>query len=166
MDLEFANSPSESTWERPCVPDWSLQDLIEAEEAENSNDTSPRAEALRRAQRELYDLCRGTSPCSDLGNFFEAWEDPNHPDLVQPNALLWFEVSEPYAKAFENDRVDAAQVLLAHGVKPRDPDLWAALKILEETGSKHGLEIILEAGWEIDKPTNSNPTSHNSSLLG
>ena len=89
MDLEFANSPSESTWERPCVPDWSLQDLIEAEEAENSNDTSPRAEALRRAQRELYDLCRGTSPCSDLENFFEAWKDPNHPDLVQPNALIW-----------------------------------------------------------------------------
>jgi hypothetical protein len=166
MDLEFANSPSESTWERPYVPGWSLQDLTEAEEAGNSNDTSPRAEALRRAQRELYDLCRGTGPCSDLENFFEAWKDPNHPDLVQPNALLWFEVSEPYAKAFENDRVDAARVLLAHGVKPRDPDLWAALKILEETGSKYGLEIILEAGWGIDEPTNSNPTSHNSSLLG
>ena len=165
MDLEFANSPSESTWERPCVPGWTLQDLTEDDKAGNSNGTSPRAEALRRAQRELHDLCRGTGPCSDIENFFEAWKDPNHPDQVQPNALLWFEVSEPYGNAFESDRVDVARVLLAHRVKPREPDLWAAQKILEETGSKYALKIILQAGWGIDQPISSSPMSHTSSLL-
>jgi len=123
---------------------------------------TPRAEILARAQRTLSELCSSTAPRSGLEEFLAAWQDPLQPNHIQPNALAWFQAVEPLARAIENDREDLARILLAHGVKPERPDVWAALEILKATGSRTALEMLLDGGWGIDEPLNED----SSSILG
>ncbi|KAF2999244.1 hypothetical protein E8E13_002651 [Curvularia kusanoi] len=154
MDQEFASSPSESTWEPPRV----LHTFIRS----YPDEITTRGQVFRRAQEELWELCKATGSCSALEDFLKRWRDPKHPDRIQPNALAWFEEEDFIACALSNGRQDAVRIMQAHGVKPGEVAVLAALTILEETASKQELELILEGGWGIDEPV-----SHSSPpLLG
>ncbi|KAJ4986125.1 ankyrin repeat protein [Stagonosporopsis vannaccii] len=157
MYLDFASDPSQASWEAPPMP--RLDNLQEDTTHKHRNIVNPRAESLAHAQRQLSKLCTSTAPRSGLEEFLAIWRDPLQPDRVQPNALAWFQAAKPLSTAIKNGREDAAQVLLAHGVKPERPDVWAALDVLEATGSKTALEILLNGGWGMDEPLNENATS-------
>ncbi|KAJ8115552.1 hypothetical protein OPT61_g2823 [Boeremia exigua] len=159
---QFASDPSQPTWEAPPtleLDDFQLDDFQPRTIQKQSPHANTRTESLARAQRELARLCSSTDSKPELEDFLATWRDPQQPDRVQPNALAWFQVIEPLATAIRNSREDLVPILLAHGIKPERPDVWAALEVLESTGSRTALEMLLQGGWEIDQPLNENATS-------
>lgn len=120
---------------------------------------SRRAESLASAQRQLIELCSSKGSRSSLEEFLATWRDPLQPDHLQANALAWFQAAEPLVVAISSGCEDVASILLAHGVKPERPDMWAPLDVLENTGSKTALELLFDNGWAIDQPLNENATS-------
>ncbi|KAH6644332.1 ankyrin repeat-containing domain protein [Boeremia exigua] len=153
----FASDPSQPTWEPP--PPLELDGSPETTQNNDPQD-NPRAEILTRAVRELSQLCSSTAARSRLQDFLAIWRDPQQPagHRVQPNALAWFQASEPLATAIRHGREDVLPILLAHGITPERPDVWAALEAAESTGSRTALTLLLEGGWGIDQPVNENAT--------
>lgn len=154
---DFAFDPSQLTWEAPHTHE--LDDSQPETTQKQNLQVNPRTESLARAQRELGKLCSSTGSRSKLEDFLATWRDPRQPDRVQPNALAWFQAAEPLATAIRNGCEDAIPTLLAHGVRPERPDVWAALEVLESTGSRTALKMLLKGGWDIDQPLNENATS-------
>ena len=154
---DFAFDPSQLTWETPHTLE--LDDSQPETTQKQNPQFNPRTESLARAQRELGKLCSSTGSGSRLEDFLATWRDPQQPDRVQPNALAWFQAAEPLATAIRNSCEDAIPILLAHGVRPERPDVWAALEVLESTGSRTALKMLLKGGWDIDQPLNENATS-------
>lgn len=159
VNLDFASDPSQSTWvpprEQTCVE--IQEDLNEA--AETSADASARAEALAEAQRQLLKLCTSTNPSSAYEEFLNTWRDPNRASCIQPNVLAWLQAKEPFATAINNGREHIIPTLAAYGLKPERADMWAALDVVKNSGSRKPLEILLANGWDIDEPINENATS-------
>ncbi len=154
---DFASDPSQPSWEAP--PTHELDYSPPGTTQKQDPPVNPRIESLARAQRELGELCGPTGSRARLEDFLATWRDPQQPDHVQPNALAWFQAAEPLTTAIESSREDAISILLAHGVRPERPDVWAALEVLRSTGSRTALEMLLKGGWAVDWPLNENATS-------
>ena len=154
---DFAFDPSQLIWEAPHTR--GLDDSQPETIQKQSSEVNSHTESLARAQRELGKLCSSTGSGSRLEDFLATWRDPQQPDRVQPNALAWFQAAEPLATAIRNSCEDVIPILLAHGVRPERPDVWAALEVFESTGSRTALKMLLKGGWDIDQPLNENATS-------
>lgn len=154
---DFAFDPSQPTWVAPHRLE--LDDSQPEATQKHTSQVHRRTERLTRAQHELGELCSATGFRSKLEDFLTTWRDPKQPDRVQPNALAWFQAAEPLTAAIRNSREDAIPILLAHGVRLERPDVWAALDVLESTGNRTVLELLLQGGWEKDQALNENATS-------
>ena len=159
MDTDaFATDPSSPSWEVPRSFD--AYTMIYPSEGRTVSTTAEipglRAKILSEASNELERMCKEDVPLESLQTFLSGWETSS--GSVQPNALAWFNYSNPVGTTVRNGRKDLTRLLLARGLKP-DDGIGEALAKIREDGDNTMLEILIEGGWDINAPVSNHTPS-------
>ncbi|KAK8122877.1 Ankyrin repeat protein [Apiospora sp. TS-2023a] len=120
-----------------------------------------RAKILDAAAMEFNTLCASNAPLADIKTFLSKWEKvvesptsatDNENIRLQPNALAWFDDTNALRWACENDHRDLVELLLRKGLEVKPRAVVHAVAKMRETKDHGTVQLLLDFGWDINKP--------------
>ncbi|KAK8009122.1 ankyrin repeat-containing domain protein [Apiospora marii] len=169
----FSSQPADPGWEQPRFRDLHVHqikfshsgtDRDAASDGINPPEPPPltdRAKALDAAAMELNTLCASNAPLADVKAFLKNRERaPEFPIstrgsddlLLQPNALAWFNDTNAVQWACQNDHRDLVELLLEKGLEIKPRAVIHAVTKMKETKDCGTVQLLLDHGWDINKP--------------
>ncbi|KAK7914200.1 hypothetical protein PG985_011903 [Apiospora marii] len=174
MDLSmFSSQPADPGWEPPRFRDLHVHQIKFSHSGTDRDAASDRitpsepppltdrAKALDAAAMELNTLCASNAPLADVQVFLTNWgETPEFPISttdseylpLQPNALAWFNDTNAVQWACQNDHRDLVEVLLEKGLGIKPRAVMHAVAQMRETKDRGTVQLLLDHGWDINKP--------------
>ncbi|KAI1263452.1 ankyrin repeat-containing domain protein [Xylariaceae sp. FL1019] len=159
MDLaQFASDPSDPTWEEPRFCSLTTIDLFSPESVAGKPRETPvlseRAEELFRISVEFQRLVGVGTSVEEVQNFMKQWETSSatNASVVQPNVLAWFGDTNALRMACSNGGVDVVRLLLQKGLPIVPMAVIYTITKLRESKDTAMLELLLDYGWDINKP--------------
>ncbi|KAI1734079.1 ankyrin repeat-containing domain protein [Xylaria scruposa] len=157
MDLtQLASNPSDPAWEEPRFH--SLHTIrpfsTDREGSQDGHDLSERAKTLDHISMEFQRLVAKNVPLNEVEEFTRQWEvtSVGNTPVVQPNLLAWFSDTNALRLACANDNQDVIRFLLQMGLSITPSAIVYATSKLRETNDNTVLELLLDFGWDINKP--------------
>ncbi|KAI0525772.1 ankyrin repeat-containing domain protein [Xylaria bambusicola] len=158
MDIsQFASQPSDPTWEEPR---YEFLNVIHFPRDDNGDledrhrTISDRAKALNNISQEFVRLIGLNAPPSQVECFIKKCEvtSLNSSPAVQPNVFAWLNDTDALRWASENNNEETVRLLLKRGFSVRPWAVLFAAAKLKETKNTTIIELLLNSGWDINKP--------------
>ncbi|KAI1750317.1 hypothetical protein F4782DRAFT_548793 [Xylaria castorea] len=94
------------------------------------------------------------APLSEVKRFTRQWQvtSSDNAPVVQPNLLAWFSNTNALQLTCANDNQDIIRFLLQMGLLIPTSTIVYATSKLRETNNTTVLELLLDFGWDINKP--------------
>ncbi|KAI0860799.1 ankyrin repeat-containing domain protein [Xylaria cubensis] len=155
MDLtQLASHCSDPAWEEPRFHSLHTIRPFSTEGSQDDHDLSGRAKALDHISMEFQRLVAKNAPLNEVEEFTRQWEvtSVDNTPIVQPNLLAWFSDTNTLRLACANDNQDIIRFLLQMGLSITPSAIIYATSKLRETNDTTVLELLLDFGWDINKP--------------
>ncbi|KAI1364462.1 ankyrin repeat-containing domain protein [Xylaria arbuscula] len=160
MDIsqfQFASRSSDPTWEEPRFNALHtirfFSDNLEDRE-KCLHTLSDRARALDRISMDFQMLFGSDGPAHKVESFLRSYEValPSGISVVQPNVFAWLNDTNALRIACQGNHQEKVRVLLEKGFTIRPDVVFSAAVKAKETKNAAILELLVDFGWDINKP--------------